>query len=122
MVDERAIVVDGKLAKLEAAQRQIGEQVAELRAAVERNATETGQTMDQVCSEILGAVAMKQAESAVAEPVYFSCLFCSVKMSFSSVTARETVYDIRYPRFSVNQRNKISGYFLSVSIRNYICE
>ena len=94
MVDERAIVVDVKLAKLEAAQRQIGEQVAELRVAVERNATETGQAMDQVRSEILGAMATKQAESAVAEPVYFSCLFCTVKMSLSSVTAREIMYNI----------------------------
>ena len=47
--------------------------------------------MDRVRSEILGVVATKQAESAVAETVYFTCLVCTVKLS--SVIAREIVYD-----------------------------
>ena len=59
-VDERENTVDSKLAEMEAAQRQIGEQVAELRGVVESNykksAEDTNQAIDRVRDEILGAL------------------------------------------------------------------
>ena len=65
--DERTNEVDKKFAELTAAQIQIGEQVAEIRVAVERNSASNTE-IDR--AEIPGARATKQrGESAKA--VYF---------------------------------------------------
>jgi len=58
--DDRENAVDAKFTEMAATQRQIGEQVAELRATVESNykksAEDTNQAMDRMRSEILGAL------------------------------------------------------------------
>ena len=60
--DERANVVNNKLAEMAVAQRQIGEQVNELRAAIERNtagAEETEKKLDRVlfaCTAIQSSI------------------------------------------------------------------
>ena len=67
--DERAKVVDAKLAEMEVTQRQIGAQIAELRGVVEQNAADFGNdfkearlTRNQVRDEILGAMGEETAD------------------------------------------------------------
>jgi len=71
--DERAIIADNKLAKVEAAQRQIGKQVAELRTAVERDYKKS-QTLDRVREQILVAISTRQRVGAEVETVYLFVL------------------------------------------------
>jgi len=58
--DQYANAVDVKLAEMAAAQRQIGEHVAELQGVVESNyeksAKDTKQAMDRVRDDIMGAL------------------------------------------------------------------
>ena len=58
---KRTNTVDSKLlVKLEATQRQIGAQIAELQGVATKNAAENGKALDRVRTEILGAVEKKQ--------------------------------------------------------------
>ena len=77
MIWHRLAGMDAKLTGLEVAQRQIGEQVAELRTTIERNSVEikqsaekTKQVLDRVlsaCGEIMGAIADKTNNKADAD-------------------------------------------------------
>ena len=68
-VNERATIADSKLAKVEAEQRQIGEQFAELRTAVERK-YEKSQSLDRVREQILVAISTMKREGDEAQAVY----------------------------------------------------
>ena len=87
--------MNSKLAKLEAAQRQIGDQVTELLATVERNckqsAEETKQTMDQMRSEIMEAVTTKQTEGAN-KPVY---VYVRASVYYLYYVSMCTLYNIK---------------------------